>query len=264
MAKLSIITVNYNNAFGLQKTIESVHNQNFHSYDQIVIDGNSSDGSKEIIDKYSDKLAYWVSEIDNGVYSAMNKGIKVASGEYVLFLNSGDVFYSADSLKILFENIGADIVYGNILVDSNEKPWVKFYPSILTFDYFLKDTLPHPASLIRRSLFNKIGLYNEYNKIVSDWEFFTNAICLHGATYKYVDEIISIFNYDGMSSRMENQSLIKEEKEKVLINYYSAFLPDYENISNLKADLDLKINQNQKKSRLTFLYTKLLKFINNN
>lgn len=264
MGNLSIITVNYNNAIGLQKTMESVFNQNFSDYNYVVIDGNSSDGSLKIIEKYSDKLAYWVSEIDNGVYSAMNKGIKVAQGEYILFLNSGDIFYSENSLKILFENIGADIVYGNILVDSKDKPWVKLYPSILTFDYFLKDTLPHPASLIRRSLFVKVGLYNEQNKIVSDWDFFTNAICLHGSTYKHVDEIISVFNYDGISSRIENQSLIKEEKEKVLLNYYTAFLPDYENISKLKADLDLKINRNQKKSMFSSFYNKLLHFIINN
>jgi glycosyltransferase involved in cell wall biosynthesis len=262
MLSISIITINYNNAIGLQKTIESVLNQNFSDYNYIIIDGNSSDGSKEIIEKYSQKLAYWVSEKDNGVYSAMNKGIKVAIGEHLLFLNSGDVFYTADSLKILYENIGADIVYGNILVDSNEKPWVKSYPSKLTFGYFINDTLPHPASLIRRSLFNKYGLYNENNKIVSDWEFFAKVICLHSATYKHIDAVISTFNYDGISSRIENQSLIKEEKEKVLINYYSAFLPDYENISNLKADLDLKTNRNQKKSRLISLYAKLLQFIN--
>lgn len=264
MPDLSIITINYNNAIGLEKTIESVFHQNFSDYSYIIIDGNSTDGSKEIIKKYSSNLAYWVSEKDNGVYSAQNKGVRVASGEYVLFLNSGDVFYSADALKILFQNIGADIVYGNILVDSNEKPWVKFYPSILTFDYFLNDTLPHPASLIRRSLFDRVGLFNEQNKIVSDWEFFTNAICLHGSTYKHVDEIISVFNYDGISSRIENQSLIKEEKEKVLLNYYSAFLPDYENISKLKSDLDLKINRNRKKSIFSSFYNKLLQFINNN
>jgi glycosyltransferase involved in cell wall biosynthesis len=261
MAKLSIITVNYNNALGLQKTIESVHNQNFYSCDQIVIDGNSYDGSKDVIEKYSDKLAYCVSEVDNGVYSAMNKGIKFAQGEYILFLNSGDIFYSENSLKILFENIGTDIVYGNILVDSMQNAWVKLYPSILTFDYFLKDTLPHPATLIKRSLFEKIGLYNEHNKIVSDWEFFTNAICLHGATYKYVNEIISIFNYDGMSSRIENQYLVKEEKDKVLQNYYGAFLPDYEKLQSFKTGVLLEKKQNRIRLRLNSLFNRLFQFI---
>lgn len=261
MQRLSVITINYNNFIGLQKTMESVFIQNFSDYNYVVIDGNSTDESKKIIEKYSDKLAYWVSENDNGVYSAMNKGIKNADGEYVLFLNSGDVFYSADSLKILFENIGADIVYGNILVDSIDKPWVKLYPSVLTFDYFLKDTLPHPASLIRRSLFDKVGLYNEQNKIVSDWEFFINVICLQSATYKHVDTIISIFNYDGISSKIENQSLIKEEKDKVLQNNYSSFLPDYEKNKYLKADLDLKTNEVQNKSVLNSLFSKLFQFI---
>ncbi len=91
--KLSIITVNLNNKDGLQKTIDSVISQTFKDFEWIVIDGGSTDGSKELIEKYSDYISYWVSEPDKGIYNAMNKGIKVAKGDYLEFLNSGDIFF---------------------------------------------------------------------------------------------------------------------------------------------------------------------------
>ena len=88
--KLSIITINYNNLAGLQKTIESVVSQTFRDFEWIVIDGGSVDGSRELIERYANSFSYWVSEPDKGIYNAMNKGIVVAKGDYLLFLNSGD------------------------------------------------------------------------------------------------------------------------------------------------------------------------------
>ena len=91
---LSIITVNLNNCDGLQKTIDSVVGQTFTDYEWIVIDGGSMDGSRELIEQYADCLAYWCSEPDNGIYNAMNKGISRATGEWLLFLNSGDSLFN--------------------------------------------------------------------------------------------------------------------------------------------------------------------------
>ena len=99
MPKLSIITVNLNKAKGLQKTIESVIFQTFTDYEYIIIDGGSTDGSKQIIEQYADKITYWVSEPDSGIYNGMNKGIKVAKGEYCLFLNSEDYLLSNEILQ---------------------------------------------------------------------------------------------------------------------------------------------------------------------
>lgn len=259
--KLSIITINYNNYCGLQKTLESVFGQTFTDYEYIIIDGGSTDGSKELIEKYKNEFVYWVSEKDEGVYQAMNKGITKASGEYLLFLNSGDSLYSDNSLKVFHESSDADIVYANIWVNSSEGNWIKTYPSTLTFGYFLQDTLPHPASLIKKSLFQNCGLYNEQNEIVSDWEFFMNAICLYKATYKYLDCILSVFNYDGMSSKMENQILIKEEKDRVLNKYYGAFLPDYQNAAEIKETLGIIKSQQEKdrEGKFNNMITRLFK-----
>ena len=114
---LSIITINYNNAAGLEKTIKSVISQTCKRYEFIIIDGGSKDGSKDIIEKYQDQITYWVSEPDNGIYNAMNKGVKVAKGEYCIFMNSGDIFVDNDVIRDVF-NIGfsADIITGGIII----------------------------------------------------------------------------------------------------------------------------------------------------
>ncbi|MDR2910496.1 MAG: glycosyltransferase [Bacteroidales bacterium] len=98
--KLSIITINLNNVAGLQKTIESVVKQTFTDYEYIVIDGGSTDGSADIIKQHANKITYWVSEPDKGIYNAMNKGIRVAKGEYCLFLNSGDWLINSNGNKL--------------------------------------------------------------------------------------------------------------------------------------------------------------------
>ena len=238
---LSIITVNLNNLTGLQKTMQSVFEQTFTNYEYIIIDGGSTDGSKEWIAQHADKLAYWVSEKDGGVFNAQNKGIVKSKGEYLLFLNSGDYFYTVEAIGALIQNSNnIDIIYGNIMVDEGSRSWIKSYPEELSFMDFLEDTLPHPASLIKSNLFKKLGLYNEHNKIVSDWEFFMKAICLHNANYKYVNEVITIFNTVGISSLLSNANLIQKEKDYVLSNFYKAFLNDYKQYAECKKEL-LKI-----------------------
>ena len=99
MTKISIITINYNDKIGLSKTINSVLNQSWQKFEFIVIDGGSNDGGLEVIEQHKDKIDYWVSEPDKGVYNAMNKGIKVAKGEYLIFMNSGDTFYDDNVLE---------------------------------------------------------------------------------------------------------------------------------------------------------------------
>ena len=253
--KLSVITINLDNCAGLRRTMQSVFAQSLSGYEYIIIDGGSVDGSKEYINAFGQRLAYWVSEPDMGVYNAMNKGIARATGEYVLFLNSGDCFCSNDSLERLMSNAKEDIIYGNIMVEEATKSWLKTYPAHVDFEYFLHDSLPHPASLIRRSLFNNISSYNELNKIVSDWEFFMSAICLHGATYNHVDAAIACFNYDGMSSVNENASLIKNEKEFILNKYYNALLP--KNRSQVPSGK----NANRKESKPGSLPARLLNLL---
>ena len=231
MIKISIITINYNNLAGLQTTFNSVAAQTYQEFEYIIIDGGSTDGSVAYIESQAQRLAYWVSELDKGVYHAMNKGIAKASGEYVLFLNSGDHFYDKNSLKDSVQELkDQDIVYGNLQVVENDKAVIKEYPIQLSFSYFVKDTLPHPATFIKRDAFAKTALYKEDFKILSDWKFFIDAICKYNLTYKKINIVVSTFYIGGMSSNPSNRSLKFQEREQVLQQDYPAYVIDLEDV----------------------------------
>jgi glycosyltransferase involved in cell wall biosynthesis len=223
--KLSIITVNYNDRDGLKKTIESVVSQTFQDYEYIVIDGGSTDGSAEVIKQYADKITYWVSEPDKGIYDAMNKGIRQAKGEYCQFLNSGDYLYSDTVLTTVFqEKYDEDIVTGNVIEKYKHKTVLRkgrAYireqegKSLTLFD-LVCGTISHPTTFIRKKLFDQYGLYNENYKIVSDWAFFLETVGLGGIKVKYIDVNIAYFDMYGISNRDSN--LEKNERIAVLKN----------------------------------------------
>jgi glycosyltransferase involved in cell wall biosynthesis len=238
MPKLSIITINLNNSAGLQKTMASVFAQTFTDYEYLVIDGGSTDGSVDEIKNHQNKLVYWISEKDNGIYHAMNKGIAKAKGEYLLFLNSGDYLVNNEVLgKMIAESEDKDIVYGTLVVDDKGKRFNKEYPEHLNFSFFLRDTLPHPCTLIKRSLFEKIGLYDENLKSTSDWKFFLVAVCSYNISYKRVPVVFSVFTNNGISSRKENREWIRKDKQQVLQKYFPAFLDDYKRIDECELKL---------------------------
>jgi glycosyltransferase involved in cell wall biosynthesis len=135
---ISVITINLNNSLGLKKTINSVLSQDYSNIEYIIIDGDSSDGSLEIIQSVSSKLAYFISEKDEGIYSAMNKGIIKANGEYLIFLNSGDYFASPSSISSLKMNtISKSIIYGNMLIEQNGELSIEKYPHRVDLNFFL-------------------------------------------------------------------------------------------------------------------------------
>lgn len=229
MKKLSIITINFNDFKGLQKTIESVINQTYLDYEFIIIDGGSSDDSKSIIEKYQSKITYWVSEKDNGIYNAMNKGILKAHGEYCLFLNSGDYLFNATVLENVFSNKSdADIIYGNMQIDwGNDNLKIGKMPQKITFEHIYLDTLWHPVSFIKRNLFEKYGMYNELYKIVADYDFFFKVIVMHSVSMQHVDLVISSYNINGLSSLPENKILEKNERQKVKQSYLPASIIEF-------------------------------------
>jgi len=236
MPKLSIITINFNNSSGLQKTFDSVFAQTFKDFEYIVIDGGSDDNSKEIIQKHSDKIDYHISEADNGVYHAMNKGIKKASGDYLLFLNSGDHLTGNTILEDVSRELnGAEIVYGNVyLVDGITKAYTGVYPSKLSFHHFVYSSLPHPSSFIKRSVFEKVGYYDEGLKIAADWKFFMDAICRHNVSYKHLNKTIAVFYLNGLSSLPKNQAILHEERRSVLRNEYPLFIENSNELTQLR------------------------------
>ena len=199
--KLSIITVNLNNLEGLKKTYESVVCQTFTDYEWLVIDGGSTDGSREFIEQHQDKFAYWCSEPDKGIYNAMNKGIVRAKGEYLNFMNSGDCFTSSGTLRKVFDKqLISDIVYGYMQVKPTNKD--SYIPlnvkrKFCWYDLYI-NTLPHQSSFIRRILFEVVGLYDEELKVASDSKWFAMAVLNYGATCKFLPYKIAIFEGNGL------------------------------------------------------------------
>lgn len=216
--RLSIITINYNNLYGLKKTAESVIAQTCKDFEWIVIDGGSTDGSKEILEDYSESITYWVSEKDRGVYHAMNKGILVAKGEYCLFLNSGDRLHSNEIVKLLLPELHTeDIISGDEWwVDENYNfIKVNTNPKALTPYRLLAGILWHQCTFIKRSLLQEHP-YDETLKISSDWEEMFYELVVRKGTYRHIPIIVSDFIVGGMS---ENGKLIAEERGVVLDRY---------------------------------------------
>lgn len=201
--KLSIITINYNNLAGLRKTVESVLAQTYREFEYIVIDGASTDGSAEYVRAHADKLTYWVSEQDTGIYNAMNKGVRAATGEYVLMLNSGDFLVDEYVVEhILPELDGTDIVQGNVLAGHNNDRQIRdrgYGRSTISFLDVQRGFFPHQASFCKRELFDRFGYFDESYRYVSDTIFFIKTLGYGGATFRYVDIDIADFDLTGFS-----------------------------------------------------------------
>ena len=253
--KLSIITINYNNAEGLRKTLASVASQTFRDFEHIIVDGGSTDDSVEIIRQYADSEAIrlenskadnlasspnhlitsspitWISEKDRGVYDAQNKGIRLAYGEYCYFLNAGDTFCADDVLERMFSpnsliasspNRLPDILYGNeIIVDGNGKR-VGIARGVKnpTFVDLYNSCMKHQASFIHRSLFGKYGMYDADMRICSDFDWFFRVIAFHNeVTLQYKDVDIAYFENTGLS--YHNPELCAKERQQILDRYMS-------------------------------------------
>ena len=221
--RLSIITINRNNVVGLEKTMQSVASQSFKELEYIVVDGASTDGSVEVIQRLESQFAHlkWISEPDLGIYNAMNKGIRMASGDYIQILNSGDCLAADDVTEQMLSKLekagNPSILYGNM---------VKCFPDghtlvdksfegreITRFDMF-NGTLNHSPAYICRSLFEKYGYYDEELKIVSDWKWYLQAITLYGEKPHYIDLDVTLFDMTGISET--NKELLKKERKQVL------------------------------------------------
>ena len=265
--KLSIITINYNDAAGLKKTLDSVAMQTCANFEHIIVDGASTDGSVDIICQYADsqdirrqgneatRQVVWLSEPDTGIYNAMNKGIEIAlgkrivnslnrselvedknkgirmaSGEYLLFLNSGDVLVDEN---VVYDFIASDriedIVAGGTLLGVDER-LPKYPPEVLTYELFVTDSLMHAATFIRRELFEQYGLYNEQHRIVSDWEFFVKVLVNNNCTYTTINRLISLFDTTGISNQSSHSTLHEQERREVIDRYMPRLIPVYDEL----------------------------------
>lgn len=241
--KLSIITINYNNAQGLKKTLASVASQTYRNIEHIIVDAASTDGSVDVIRDYEAAncssihplTIVWSSKKDKGIYNGMNIGIQRATGDYIQILNSGDILAAPDVTERMVLRLneltnervneldGVAILYGNMLKSYDGKTIINrdtcggdmYTPE--SFLYFYKGTLNHDCAYIRRDLFEKYGLYNEEMKICSDWEWYVRAIVLGGEKPVYTNIDVTIFDMNGVSeSYGKNADIIKRERREYL------------------------------------------------
>lgn len=244
--KLSIITVNLNNKVGLQKTIDSVISQTFKDFEWIVIDGGSTDGSKELIEKYSNYISYWVSEPDKGIYNGMNKGIKHSNGEYLLFLNSGDILHTNSIIDfILSDQLTEDIIIFDILLQGKGKKIKKdlsLLSSLSVVSFLLYSTFPHQSTLIKKKLFKECGMYNLDYRIVADWVLFFEACVFKDASYIYKKgTILSEYDLSGLSST--NKDAAYNERINYLKTHYSSRMISYLTANYKKEKQQISLNR---------------------
>jgi glycosyltransferase involved in cell wall biosynthesis len=228
----SIITINLNNKVGLLKTIKSVQNQICKNFEYIIIDGNSTDGSLDVINDLNKENIIWISENDNGIYHAMNKGILMSKGEYLIFINSGDMFSNNHCLEIINKKKeDFDIVYSNMIIQNQLSSIEVKYQNFISTQLLLTSGIPHPGTAIKRKLFNVVGLYKENFKLISDWIFFFTAFVKHNASFNHIPEPLVIFDAGGISSNKKNIPSLIIEHRVFLNDNFPEFLKYFNNNS---------------------------------
>ncbi|WP_455673673.1 glycosyltransferase family 2 protein [Phocaeicola sp.] len=205
---ISVITVSYNAVSTIESTILSVINQTYPNIEYIIIDGGSTDGTVDIIKKYADRISYWVSERDDGIYAAMNKGVNIAKGEWVNFMNSGDSFYDNNIISNVFGVNDLDskisIIYGKTYKKYHYRNKIEIPPKL----EFIKKRLPfcHQSCFIKTDLLRNHP-YNTNYKLVADDEFFY-SMYVQGEKFFFIDTTIANYEaYLGISSQKMKEAL---------------------------------------------------------
>lgn len=256
--KYTIITVNYNNCEGLRQTVQSVISQTYKDVEYIVIDGGSTDGSVEVLKQYEKYFSYWVSEKDKGIYNAMNKGIKHAHGDYLNFMNSGDMFFSNTVLEDVLCYLGDDIVHGK-QYDRSRGNYPFLISQVPTMAYFYESSLQHQSCFIRRELF-KDSLYDENYRIVSDWKFFIEKIIFQNCSFSFIPVTVASFEGNGVS--IQQRELDANERQDVLNHYLPPrVLQDYERFKGKESPVLDLIPEFNRTYRLQNLIVNTIKII---
>jgi glycosyltransferase len=236
--KVSIITVTKNSAKYLSDCITSVRRQNFKNIEYIVIDGQSTDGTLDIIQQNSDYIDYWISEADRGMYDAINKGISQATGDIIGILNSDDMYASADSVRSIvdcFETTGTDSVYGDLVyVDAQNTQKVLRYWKGGSYkrSRFRYGWMPaHPTFYIKRELIQKYGLYENHYYTAADYEFMARYLFLHKVSAQYIDTMLVKMRSGGISNvtfksrlRANRRDFLAMRKNKIPFSFIVSVL----------------------------------------
>ncbi len=186
--KVSVVTVCYNSESTIEYTVKSVLDQNYSHLEYIIIDGGSTDKTVNIIKKYDREVSCIISEKDTGIYNAMNKGLDICTGDYVVFLNSGDCFCNRKVIEIIIKKSNdQDIVYGDlILIHNNGTCSRRQQPQIINKFLFIYHTILHPATFVKRNLFQKYGEFDEQYAVSADFDFFLRVTFTPGISLLYV------------------------------------------------------------------------------
>lgn len=249
MIEFSIITIAYNNLAGLRKTADSVLTQTKNDFEWIIVDGASTDGTQEYLNEIpqrwqgaADHLQI-ISEPDTGIYNAMNKGIRMAHGDYLQFLNSGDCLVAADTmLQLAKQQIITDIAYGYQYDDKNGEcvPEQCIDVPYITFETMRNTHIPHQSTLIRREALQRLGGYDEQYKIISDWAFVMKGLFKYDLTISRIPQYIAVYDTNGISSNAD-KSFQWQERADFLHREFPLFMPDYERWDRLNQNAYMKL-----------------------
>lgn len=220
MAILSIITINYNNSIGLLKTLNSISSQANKNFEYVIIDGNSTDGSVQHILDFKHTNYKYLIEKDTGIYNAFNKGINLSTGNFLLFLNSGDEMVNNQITDTIIKNSNNDnllSIYALNFINENNAVSPYFITKKINAYYVLKNFIPHPSTIISKSLFDKIGFFNENYKYAGDHEFFVRFyLSKYADKFSVHNDLIVNHYLDGLSNDINNLNTILKEREKAL------------------------------------------------
>lgn len=205
--------------------MRSVLEQNCSDFEYIVIDGGSTDGSREYIEASAERLAFCVSEKDSGIYEAMNKGLAKAEGTFVAFLNSGDYYVSNNLLQYAAKRLDAkkaDVFFCRFIWDNPLGKVITISDNAGSkYDWHLQNSnFPHPATFYKRSIFDELGIFDESYKILGDFDWNCRALVTHRVRFQYVDIITAFFRAEGVSNSSATKSKFDEEMEKIIQQYF--------------------------------------------
>ena len=232
MPAFTIITVCLNIATTIRRTCESIVNQTFQDFQWIVVDGASTDGTLDILKEYSSRIDILISEPDKGIYNAMNKGIKLATGEYINFMNGGDEFFNNEVLqKVVDAKPTADVIYGDEYKVKGEKKYLfKNWESVTPELLYQRYGIAHQSSFTKTIVLKKYG-FNENYKISADYDFFIK-ICKKGYSFCKIPITVNIFYEVGIS--INQQQLTEQEYLKIKKNNFKIihFLNEHPSIAS--------------------------------
>lgn len=233
--KISVITVCRNSEKTIERTLQSVACQSFDDFEYIVIDGVSTDKTLEIIDRYKNHISKFISEPDKGIYDAMNKGAKMAEGEYIVFLNADDVFLHENVLSLVAEKMNgkkADLFYGDLVfVEKDTGKINNRKQDNVNYVYLCGGMLFHPAIFASKELFEKFGYFDTQYRIAADYDWILKMLVKNKVSCEYLGFPITMFSDgEGASSNEQNRLKHKKERKEVQKKYFSSAFITISNI----------------------------------